>query len=69
MVCTGNIATNWKIFKEAYNDFATATQLTTKGEEIQAATLKTVMVKECRQILSRLELNNDDKKQPSKILD
>ena len=56
MVCTGNVATNWKIFKEAYNDFATATELTNKDDEIQAATLKTVMGKECRQILSRLEL-------------
>ena len=34
---------------------------------IQAATLKTVMGKECRQILSRLELTNADKEIPSKI--
>ena len=54
--------------KEAYNDFATATQLTTKDDKIQAATLKTVMGKECRKILSRLELSNKDKKKPSKIL-
>ena len=60
---------NWKVFKEAYNDFATATQLTEKDDEIQAATLKTVMGKECRQILSRLELSNEDKKKPSKILE
>ena len=48
MVCTGNVAANWKVFKEAYNDFATATELTAKDDEIQAATLKTVMGKECR---------------------
>ena len=69
MVCTGSVATNWKIFKEAYNDFATATELTNKDDEIQAATLKTVMGKECRQILSRLELSNADKKKPNKILE
>ena len=69
MVCTGNTATNWKVFKEAYTDFATATELTNKDDEIQAATLKTVMGKECRQILSRLELSNADKKRPNKILE
>ena len=69
IVCTGNVATNWKIFKEAYNDFATATELTNKDDEIQAATLKTVMGKECRQILSRLELSNADKKKLNKIIE
>ena len=69
MVCTGNTATNWKVFKEAYTDFATATELTNKDNEIQAVTLKTVMGKECRQILSSLELSNADKKKPNKILE
>jgi len=69
MVCAGNTAANWKVFKEAYSDFATATELTGKGEEIQAATLKTVMGKECRQILSRLDLAEEDKKKPKKILE
>jgi len=27
MVCTGNLAENWKAFKEAFNNFTTATQL------------------------------------------
>ena len=69
MVCTGNAAANWKVFKEAYDEFATATELTGKGEEIQAATLKTVMGKECQQILSHLDLNDEDKKKPNKILE
>ena len=69
MVCTGNTAVNWKVFKEAYEDFATATELIAKDDEIQAATLKTIMGKECRQTLSRLELSNADKKRPSKILE
>ena len=46
--------TNWKVFKEAYTDFAMATELTNKDDKIQAATLNTVMGKECRQILSCL---------------
>ena len=69
MVCAGNVAANWKAFKEAFNDFATATELTAKDDAIQAATLKTVMGRECRQILSRLELTDEDKKKPNKILE
>ena len=64
MVRTGNAAVNWRVFKEAYTDFATATELTGKEEGIQAATLKTVMGKEYRQILSRLDLSDTDKKEP-----
>ena len=43
MVCAGNVAMNWKVFKEAYTDFATTMQLTDKYNMIQAATLKTVI--------------------------
>ena len=69
MVCTGNMAENWKVLKKAYADFAMATELTNKDDAIQAATLKTVMRKECKQILSHLELSNDDKKKLNKILE
>ena len=44
-------------------------ELTNKDDEIQAVTLKTVMGKECRQILSRLELSNADKKKLNKIIE
>ena len=43
MVCTGDVAMNWKVFKEAYEDYATATELTSKDNTIQVATLKTVV--------------------------
>jgi len=45
------------------------TELTGKGEEIQAATLKTMMGKECRQILSRLDLSEEDREKLINILD
>jgi len=69
MLCTGDVATNWKVFKEAYEDYATATETTFKDDTIQVATLKTVMGKDCLQILSHLELSEGDKKKPSKILE
>ena len=52
MVCTSDVASNWKIFTEAFTDYSTATELTKYEAELQAATLKMVMGKDCRQILS-----------------
>ena len=60
MQCTGDVATNWKVFREAYADYAMATELGKKVKAVQAATLKTVMGKECRQILGRLELSREE---------
>ena len=45
MVCTGDVATNWKQFREAFDDYSIATQLAEKSAEIQAATLKPSWVK------------------------
>ena len=47
MKCNSNVAMKWKIFKEAYVDYAIATEQSQKEKAIQAATLKSVMGKEC----------------------
>ena len=47
MICMGDVVMNWKIIKEAYEDYATATKFTSKDDTIQVATLKTVMGKDC----------------------
>ena len=60
MLCTGDMATNWKVFWEAYADYTMATELRKKEKAVQVATLKTVMGKECRQILGRLELSIEE---------
>ena len=69
MQCAGDVATNWRSFKEAYTDYATAIELHKKEKTIQAATLKTVMGKECRQILAQLELSENDAKDPPVVLE
>ena len=56
MNCSGDVASNWKVFREAYKDYAIATQLTEKAAAIQVATLKSVMGTEYKQVLKRLEL-------------
>ena len=62
------LATNWKTFTEAFEDYSTAKELTKKDAEVQAATLKTVMGKDCRQILTRLELTEEENKNAATIL-
>ena len=56
MNCSGNISTNWKIFKEAYEDYLIATGLDKKEKLIQVATLKNLMGAECKKILKLCSL-------------
>ena len=68
MNCNGDVATNWKVFRDAYEDYAVAAELSGKDQAVQAATLKTVMGKECKQILNRLGLTTAELKQTDAIL-
>ena len=60
MKCSGDLAQNWKIFREAFTDYAMAMQLTDKSNKVQVATLKTVIGTECKQVLKRLELTQEE---------
>lgn len=55
MVCTGDTFHNFTCFREAYEDFALATELTLKSDAIQMATLRSTMGEDCRRILRRLK--------------
>ena len=50
-------------------DYATVTQLTDKNNRVQVATLKTVMGTECKQVLNRLELTEEELSKTSTILE
>ena len=67
MVCTGSLSQNWKTFQEAYDDYVIATCLAEKDTKVQAAALKSMMGKECREILARLQLTEDEMKTPKAI--
>ena len=66
--CNGDVPTNWKIFREAYEDYLIATGLDKKDKAIQVATLKSLMGTECKKILKRLQLSADEMKEPEIIL-
>ena len=62
MNCNGDVATNWKTFRESYEDYVVATGLDQKDNIIQVATLKSLMGIECKKILKRLQLYEDEMK-------
>ena len=68
MNCNGDVATNWKVFHDAYEDYAIAAELLGKDSAVQAATLKTIMGKQCKQILNRLGLTTEELKSTDTIL-
>ena len=68
MNCSGDLPTNGKMFREAYEDYLVATGLNEKHKKIQVATLKSLMGAECKKILKRLQLTEDDMKDPVIIL-
>ena len=69
MNCNGDIATNWKTFRESYEDYVVTTGLDQKDKIIQVAALKSLMGIECKKILKRLQLSEDEMEDPKTILD
>ena len=66
--CSGDVASNWKVFREAYKDYAVTPQLTEKAASVQVATLKSVMGTECKQVLKRLDQTEEELKTTDTIL-
>lgn len=51
---SGDLGNNWQLFREAYEDYALATELTEKDKMIQVATLKSVMGLDCKKVLNNI---------------
>ena len=66
--CNGDVPTNWKIFREAHEDYLIATGLDKNDKAIQVATLKSLIGTECKKILKRLQLSADEMKEPEIVL-
>ena len=64
----GDLVSNWEYFKDSWNNYATATELSKKSEEIVVATLLSVMGKECHQIYKNLPLSAEERKKPETVL-
>ena len=68
MVVDGHVAGNWEFFKDAWNNYAIAVELSKKDNAIQVATLLSVMGKDCLSVFKNLPMTEDEKKDPAEIL-
>ena len=68
MVIDGDVAGNWEFFKDAWNNYAIAVELSKKDNAIQVATLLSVMGKDCLSVFKNLPMTEDEKKDPTEIL-
>jgi len=50
----GDVASNWRFFKDQWQNFEIASGLAQKDAHVRLATLKVVMGKECYDVLQRL---------------
>ena len=64
-----DLVVTWKQFREGFEIYEIATDLTAKDEKKRVATLKIAMGKECLNILKHLDMSEEDGKSVSKILD
>ena len=49
-----DVSTNWKLFRQAWEYYVTATELNKKSKEVQAGALCSVMGLECVKVLNSL---------------
>ncbi|KAI8493812.1 hypothetical protein Bbelb_281590 [Branchiostoma belcheri] len=76
MELTGDVAQNWEIFKDEWASYEIATEKNKKPKEIRVATLKTVIGRDCLDILRNLDIpadpnqpNVDPRQDPDKIIE
>ena len=56
MVCKGDKASNWEFFRQQCEDYEIATELCQRQISVRLASLRSIMGKECLQILRNLSL-------------
>ena len=64
-----DVSTNWKLFRQAWEYYVTATELNKKCKEVQVGALCSVMGLECVKVMNSLTaVAPEDKSDPEKIL-
>ena len=64
----GDQALNWEFFKDSWKNYATATKLDQKDKEIVAATLLSIIGKECLHVCRNLPLTEEEGQDADVIL-
>ena len=61
MDMTGDLVSNWEFFRDSWKNYATATKLADKDKKIVAATLLSIMGKECLHVCRNLPTTADER--------
>ena len=57
--CQGDLTSNWEFFKQRWDDYEIATGLRNQESQVRLATLRSMMGRECLQILKNLGLSEE----------
>ena len=68
MATTGDQASNWEFFKDRWKNYASATKLDQKDKKIVAATLLSIMGKECLHVCRNLPMTEEERQDTDAIL-
>ena len=66
MICTGDQVGNWEYFLQAWKDYQIALGLDKKSEKVRFATFRSIMGRECVQILQNLGITDQNKVKEAK---
>lgn len=69
MEMNGDLATNWETFKDAWDNYYIATELSKKPEKVVVATLLSIIGTECFKIYKNLPLTQAERESLTTILD
>ena len=68
MTTQGNLAENWKFFKQMWRNYEIASGLAKKQPTVKSATSAVVMGKECFQILQNLALTEEQRNSSTEVI-
>ena len=68
MDMTGDLPSNWEFFKDSWKSYAIATKLDQKKKKFVAATLLSVMGKECLHVCRNLPMTEQERQDADVIL-
>lgn len=69
MVCKGDVASNWEFFRQQWEDYEVATELSQQKRAVRLASLRSIMGKECVQIYRNLSLSPEQQESVQGCLD
>lgn len=69
MVCKGDVASNWEFFRQQWEDYEVATELSQQKMAVRLASSRSIMGKECVQIYRNLSLSPEQQASVQGCLD